>query len=85
MEHSENINSIPPKIQSSKNVAKVVGVTLTEGFLVNFYSTVYSLHWLLVKVLHPTRHKIGHFGDVPQANLLAWYGKTKPNTTKAHK
>jgi len=20
----------------------------------------------------------------PQANLLAWYGKTKPNTTKAH-
>ena len=37
-----------------------------------------------VKVLHPTRHKIGHFRDVPQANLLAWYGKTKPNTTKAH-
>ena len=31
-----------------------------------------------------TRHKIGHFGDVPQANLLARYGKTKPNTTKAH-
>jgi len=31
----------------------------------------------------PTRHKIGHFGDVPQANLLAWYRKTKPNTTKA--
>jgi len=27
---------------------------------------------------------MGHFGDVPQANLLAWYGKTKPNTTKAH-
>jgi len=35
-------------------------------------------------VLHPTRHKIAHFGDVLQANLLAWYGKTKPNTTKAH-
>jgi len=31
----------------------------------------------LVKVLRPTRHKIGHFGDVPQANLVAWYGKTK--------
>ena len=30
----------------------------------------------------PARHKIGHFGDVPQANLLAWYGKTKPNTKK---
>jgi len=27
---------------------------------------------------------IGHFGDVPHANLLAQYGKTKPNTTKAH-
>jgi len=41
-----------------------------------------SIHW--VKVLHPTRHNTGHFGDVPQANLLAWCGKTKPNTTKAH-
>jgi len=37
----------------------------------------------MVKVLRPTRHKIGHFGDVLQANLFAWYGKTKPNTTKA--
>jgi len=27
---------------------------------------------------------VGHFGDVPQANLLASYGKTKTNTTKAH-
>jgi len=31
------------------------------------------INW--VKVLRPTRHKIGHFGDVPQANLLACYGK----------
>ena len=37
-----------------------------------------------VKVLRHTQHKIDHFGDVPQANLWAWYGKTKPNTTKAH-
>jgi len=36
------------------------------------------------KVLCPTQHKIGHFGDVFQANLLSCYGKTKPNTTKAH-
>ena len=36
------------------------------------------------EVLRPTRHKIGHFEDVSQANLLAWYGKTKPNTTNAH-
>jgi len=35
-------------------------------------------------VLRPTPHKISHFGDIPQANLLAWYGKTKFNTTKAH-
>jgi len=37
-----------------------------------------------VVVLRRTPNKIGHFGDVPQANFLAWYGKTKPNTTKAH-
>jgi len=41
-----------------------------------------TINW--VKVLRPTWHKIGHFGDVPQANLLAWYVKTKPTTTKAH-
>jgi len=38
------------------------------------------LDW--AKVLCPIRHRIGHFGDVPQANLLAWYRKTKPDTTK---
>jgi len=38
----------------------------------------------LVKVLHRTRHKINHFRKVPQTSLLPWYGKTKPNTTKAH-
>ena len=40
----------------------------------------------------PRSTQIGHFGNIPQANLLAWYpqanllawyGKTKPNTTKA--
>jgi len=36
-----------------------------------------------VVVLRPTWHKIGHFGDVSQADFLAWYGKTKPNATKA--
>jgi len=41
-------------------------------------------YWLLAKVLRPTQHNIGHFGDVPHANLLDWYRKTKPNTTKAH-
>jgi len=42
-------------------------------------------HWplahILVKVLLPTRHKIGHFGDTLQANFLAWYGK-KQNLTQ---
>jgi len=44
------------------------------------FPSVFFLHL----VLRPTRHKTGHFGNVPKANLLAWYGKTKPNTTKAH-
>ena len=42
-------------------------------------------NWLLVKVLRPTRHKTGHFGDVPQANVLAWYGKKKQNLTQQKK
>jgi len=29
----------------------------------------------LIKILRPNRHKIGHFGDVPQANVFHWYGK----------
>jgi len=40
------------------------------------------IDWLS-KVLRPTQHKIGNLGDVPQTNLLSWYGKTKPDTTKA--
>jgi len=42
--------------------------------------------WLIddwVVVLRLTRHKINHFGNVPQANLLVWCEKTKPNITKA--
>jgi len=35
-------------------------------------------------ILHPTRYKIGYFGDISQANLLAWHEKTKHNTTKSH-
>jgi len=35
-----------------------------------------------VKVLRRTQHNVGHFRDILQANLLAWYGKTKPNTKK---
>jgi len=46
------------------------------------YLSIFAYYWLYyvhkidsVKVLHPTQHKIGHFGDIPQASLLAWYGK----------
>jgi len=28
-----------------------------------------------VVFLHPTQYKTGHFGDVAQAHLFAWYGK----------
>jgi len=57
--------------------------TLQHNYTVN---TSQTAQWLIdwVVVLRPTRHKTGHFGDVPQANLLARYGKTKNNTTKAH-
>jgi len=41
-------------------------------------SKLYSVTgWLLVKILRSTRHKIGHFGDISQANVLAWYGENK--------
>ena len=57
----------------------------TQPLLPSADTTTTLNNCLLVKVLRPTRHKIDHFGDVPQANRLAWYGKkTKPNTTKAH-
>jgi len=40
--------------------------------------------WELVKVLHPTRHKRGHFGDITQVNLLAWYGRNKNLKQQKH-
>ena len=67
-------------------------VAFGGGFLLLDYWTTplcwsLSRHWKWwldsVKVLCPTRHQVGHFRDVAQANLLPWYGKTKPNTTKA--
>jgi len=48
-------------------------------YLLRHHATPFTLIYS-VKVLRPTPHKIGHFRDVPQANLLAWYWKTKPNT-----
>jgi len=39
--------------------------------------SIRSQYWVLVKVSRPTRHKIDHFGDVPRASLLVWYGQNK--------
>jgi len=41
---------------------------------------VIGTEWLIelidwVKVLRPTRHKMGHFGDIPKADRFVWYGK----------
>ena len=33
---------------------------------------------------HSTQNRSFRRRSQPQANLLAWYGKRKPNTTKAH-
>jgi len=38
------------------------------------------VHWLLVKVLCPTQHKIGHFRDVPKP--ISWLGIEKQNPTQ---
>jgi len=41
-----------------------------------------SQYSLLVKVLRPTQHKTGHFGDVPQAKPISWLGMEKQNLTQ---
>jgi len=41
-------------------------------------SSIYS-YWLLVKVLHPTRHKMSHFRDIPKP--ISWLGMEKQNHT----
>ena len=43
-----------------------------------------TVKWAQWDKTQPIRHKAGYFGDVPQANVLAWCRKTKPNTTKVH-
>jgi len=65
-----------PVMSSNQQCCSVTGqlTHIPSSGLVNY--------WLVVKVLCPIQHKIGYFGDVPQANLLAWYGKLNL-TTKA--
>jgi len=55
---------------------------LYREHMFSYIKTIHR-HWLLAKVLCPTQHTIGHFGDIPQANLLPWYGKTKPKHNKS--
>jgi len=59
------------KITYYTAILKILHLTVLSSALIDW-----------VKVLRPTWHKIGHFGDVPQANLLAWYGKTKLSQQK---
>jgi len=64
---------------------KITTTTTYNHFWPSHRSTSVSPHHQLtdrVVVLCPTRHKIGHFGDVIQANLLGWYGKLNPTQQK---
>jgi len=40
-----------------------------------------TIDWLIELWFYDTKYFISE--TFPQANILAWYGKTKPNTTKA--
>jgi len=52
--------------------------------LLHLFSGLFSRNWTeLSKVLHPNRHKIGHFGDVlPSQSLGSVQKKTTVNKTK---
>jgi len=56
------------------NITLTKSVCRTTSHVRQFHLTLHTLCTLIdgVKVLRPTRHKIGHFRDVPQASLLAW-------------
>jgi len=66
----------------------LVGVAIHLISRNNNYFIYFSLFFLLndsltelrfyvpVNTKRPSQHKTGHFGNVPQANLLTWYGKT---------
>jgi len=84
------LTNVPAINFSQKQIPPPFHQPFSRWTRVSQYPSIWFLHSLRkrlidwVVALRPTRHKIGHFRDVPQANLLAWYGKTKPNTTKAH-
>ena len=50
------------------------------------YCKFFRIHWLIdrVVVLHPTRHKIGHFGDVSPSQSLGLAWRTLNLTQQKH-
>jgi len=72
--------------ENSQNGSKVTSVGLGNGDVFLFWVITVPFYHNISRAKHClhsknqldllTRHKIGHFGDVPQANLLAQYGKT---------
>jgi len=65
-------------LKIGKHLGKVTGNKQYTGTVFRDWLT----DWVMV--LYCTQHKIGHFGAIPQANLLAWYGKTKTNNESTH-
>ena len=63
--------------QGTQNCTSLITLKTNLNNFTTLHYQQNIIHWLLVKVLHLTRHKIGHFGDVLEANLLASYGKHK--------
>jgi len=55
----------------------IIIVIIIRRYTLSLHLVCFTIDWVVV--LRPARHKIGHFGDGPHR-----YGKTKPNTTKAH-
>jgi len=43
-----------------------------------------NVHWLLVKVLRSTQHKIGHFGDIPPSQSVGLVQKKQNLTQQKH-
>ena len=95
--HNQLLTTTPLKLLYTRklhcNLYMETGICRPRHQIMWTWTTIRAVKWLIFLIacwlielwfLRLTQHKIGHFGDFPRANLLAWYGKTKPNTTKAH-
>jgi len=63
-----------------KHCLKLYRVCFVSPCSVHTLSSIQPADWIVV--IRLTRHKISLWRCSP-TNLFAWYGKTKPNTTKA--